>query len=412
MNYPTSLNKIFTTFKKLQIKPIIVGGYVRDMLLGIKSKDIDIELYGVKSLEVVETILKEFGEVNSVGKSFGVCKLKIDSLEIDFSLPREDSKVSLGHKGFKVITDKNLDFKTATSRRDFKMNAIGYDIIEKKILDPFNGQKDIKEKKISAIDESKFIEDPLRVLRAVQFAARFEFKIDEKLFLLCQNMVAKKSLDELPKERVYEEIKKLLLKSQKPSQGFILLKKLNTTLYFPEFEFQLPALDFMAQKKLKDKEEKLSLMLTVLSLKFKEKEQLKFLNLLTKSKNSLKKVESFIQAIKSFDENNIKDYDIYILATTVKIESFLYLLDAFFLGKKKILIKSIEQRAKKLGVLYKKLPALILGRDLLKLGLTPSPKFSKLLDKTYDAQLHKKFTNKEEAVEWLKELIKKFNSHK
>ncbi len=406
MHYPQSLNTILTKFKKLHIKPIIVGGYVRDMLLGIKSKDIDIELYGVKSLEIVENILKEFGEVNSVGKSFGVCKLQIENLEIDFSLPRKDSKISVGHKGFEIATDASLDFTTASSRRDFKMNAIGYDLIEEKILDPFNGQKDIKEKKISAINEHKFIEDPLRVLRAVQFAARFEFRLDKKLFTLCTKMVREKSLDELPKERIYEEIKKLLLKSQKPSQGFILLKKLNTTLYFPEFKSQLPALDFMAQKKIENQDEKLSLMFTLLSLKFKKNEELKFLNLLTNNKSILKEVESFINTIKSFNENSTTNYDIYILATQVKVESFLLLLDALSLGSKSKELKCIQQRAVKLGVLYKKAPALILGRDLIKLGLTPSPKFSKLLKNAYIAQLKKEFTNKKEAVNWLKQLIK------
>jgi tRNA nucleotidyltransferase (CCA-adding enzyme) len=405
MNYPKSLNKIFITFKKFHIKPIIVGGYVRDTLLKIDSKDIDVELYGVDKLQIVEDILKEFGEVNSVGKSFGVCKLKIENLEIDFSLPREDSKVSIGHKGFEITTDANLNFTTASSRRDFKMNAIGYDVVEKKILDPFDGQKDIKEKKISAIDELKFIEDPLRVLRAVQFAARFEFTLDEKLFILCKKMVANNLLNELPKERIFQEIKKLLLKSQKPSQGFILLKKLNTRLYFSEFKSQLPTLDFMAQKNLENKEEKLSLMVALLSLNFKEKEQLKFLYLITESKSRLKEVGNFIQAKKTFNENNFTDYDIYILATKVKVKSFLYLLDALFLGKREKEILGIEERAKKLGVLYKQIAPLILGRDLIQLGLKPSPKFSTLLKEAYNAQLKTKFRNKEEAIVWLKNYL-------
>ena len=135
IDYPKKLNIIFDKLLSNSIKPIIVGGFVRDFLLDLESKDIDIELYGINSFSKLEKILKEFGDVISVGKSFGVCKLKFNNLDLDFSLPRIDSKIDKGHKGFQIVIDSSLDFKTATSRRDFTINAIGYDVISKKILE-------------------------------------------------------------------------------------------------------------------------------------------------------------------------------------------------------------------------------------------------------------------------------------
>ncbi|MCD6173918.1 MAG: CCA tRNA nucleotidyltransferase, partial [Sulfurimonas sp.] len=215
--YPNYLQIIFDKLNENKIKPIIVGGYIRDYLLNISSKDIDIELYGINSFEQLEKILEEFGEVNSVGKSFGVCKLSLKNQEIDFSLPRIDNKISSGHRGFDIIINQNLDFKTASSRRDFTINAIGYDVISKKILDPFNGLSDLKNKTLKAVNIEKFIQDPLRVFRAVGFYSRFKLNIDKKLFKICKKMCDDNVLDELPQERIFNEIKKIILKSPKPS---------------------------------------------------------------------------------------------------------------------------------------------------------------------------------------------------
>ncbi|MDQ7060588.1 MAG: nucleotidyltransferase [Sulfurimonas sp.] len=231
-DYPNYLNKIFDKLKNNGIKSIIVGGYVRDFFLNIDSKDIDIELLGVNSYQELSNILKEFGRVNNVGKSFGVCKLSLENLEIDFTLPRTDNKIASGHSGFLVKTDKNLDFKTASSRRDFTMNSIGYDVDKEIFIDPFDGIQDIKYKLIKAVNLEKFDEDPLRVFRAVSFRSRLEFNLDEKLFVLCKNMCEKDLLFELAKERVYDEIKKIFLKSPRPSSAFVLLKKTGWTQIF------------------------------------------------------------------------------------------------------------------------------------------------------------------------------------
>ena len=204
IDYPNKLDKIFDKLDLFNIKPVIVGGYIRDSLMKIYSnqekeprnftlsKDIDIEAYGVSSLKLLEELLQEFGSVNSVGKSFGVCKLTFSDLDLDFSLPRLDSKISSGHKGFAVKTPPNIDFKKAAFRRDFTINSIGYDIRDKKLLDPYGGVKDLKNGTLNAVNNNSFVEDPLRVLRAVQFAARFDFKLSESTFVLCRDMLKKR----------------------------------------------------------------------------------------------------------------------------------------------------------------------------------------------------------------------------
>jgi len=129
-----------------------------------------------------------------------------------------------------------LDFATAAKRRDFTINAIGYDINAKKMLDPFCGVDNIKNKTLQIVDKASFTEDPLRVYRAVQFGARFEFTLSKNTFTACSKLIDNGSLEELPKERVWEELKKLLLKAKKPSIGFKIMKDLGILKYFPELK--------------------------------------------------------------------------------------------------------------------------------------------------------------------------------
>ena len=252
--YPKNLDYIFEKLLEQNIHPIIIGGFVRDFFLKINSKDIDIELYGVTSLHTLETILSQFGSLNCVGKSFGIYKLATAALDLDFSLPRLDSKVAIGHKGFEVTIKENLDFKTATSRRDFTVNAIGYDVASKQILDPFSGLEDIKKKKLRAVDLEKFAEDPLRVLRAVQFSARFNFTLEGTLVELCKTMIQNALLKELPRERLFEELKKVMTKAQKPSDALLLLQNLGAIQTFPQFSQLMQNFDFISQSKLTHKQ--------------------------------------------------------------------------------------------------------------------------------------------------------------
>ena len=339
IEYPNRLDIVFDKLKNYNAKPIIVGGFVRDSLLNIKSKDIDIEVYNLTSYEKLEKILKEFGHINLVGKSFGICKLDLDDLDLDFSLPRKDNKVSSGHRGFSVDIDSSLSFKQAASRRDFTINAMGYDPMKKKLFDPFDGKKDLEKKVLKAVDLKSFSEDPLRVLRGVVFCARFEFEMSDKLKKLCSKMIEDKMLDELPTQRVFEEIKKILTKAKKPSIGFTLLKELskNSLLNLKKDLFR----EFL---KLTDK---------IPTLKLTQKQ--------------LNKLTNTILTI--INDSTCQD----------KLQ--------------KELTKITNP------------PPILQGRDLIELGLTPSKKFSVILDKAYQAQIKGEFKEIIGAKKYLKRLL-------
>jgi len=417
IDYPNKLDRIFEKLDLLNIKPIIVGGYIRDYLIKTHlnqekkpidhtiSKDIDIELYGISSLNLLEEALAEFGSVNSVGKSFGVCKLSYNDLDLDFSLPRLDSKISSGHKGFKIKTPSNINFKEAAFRRDFTINTIGYDVKNKKLLDPYGGLKDLQNRTLNAVDSRSFVEDPLRVLRAVQFAARFDFNLSEDTFLLCQNMLKKEMLNELSKERIFDEIKKLLLKSDKPSLGFKLLRELGGLNYFHELKtlsqedwnFTLNALDNMSSVRMQEEKTNIVLMLSTLCYKLSSSNILTFLSSLTRDKEILSKVLALTQ---NRLKTKMSNSELYRLAQYLKIEESLTLHCALYENNKN-LYNLVKIKAKKLGVLNKKLEPLFQGRDLLNHGLSPSKEFSEILSLAYEAQMDEKFKNREEATKWL-----------
>jgi len=407
--YPHKLDPIFDKLKNNRLKPVIVGGFIRDAVLEIKSKDIDIEVYGELSFEKLQDLLKEFGSVNIVGKSFGVCKLKFQEYDLDFSLPRTDNKAGRGHKGFKIDIDPSIDFKTAASRRDFTINSIGYDVIEKKILDPFDGLNDLKNKILKAVNLESFIQDPLRVLRAAQFCARFDLNIENTLFEACKDMVSKNMLTELPKERVFEEIKKLLLKSQKPSYGFRLLKEFGTDLYTQD----AIVTDEIAKRLTPDSKTNLTLMLAGLCYNLNLKQTNEFILKLTHEKELFKDVSLLIEAYRQVETVSIKDisdYFLYKLAAKVKISEILILSESVYLTKNRSrryeIGEEIYKRAKELNILNKKLPPILGGSDLLKLGFAPSEQFSKILNEAYEAQMRQKFKNHEEATFWLIEYLK------
>ena len=183
--------------EKYQAKCYVVGGAVRDRLLGYTCKDYDIECFGI-SVNEFETAMAHLG-AKGVGKSFFVYKYH----DLDISLPRTEQKTSHGHRGFEVTLAK--DKKEASKRRDFTVNALMYDIQKEQILDFWYGLEDLENKVLRLVDESSFIEDSLRVLRAMQFAARFGFKVESQTCTLCQSI----DLDDLAKERLFIEFEKM-----------------------------------------------------------------------------------------------------------------------------------------------------------------------------------------------------------
>jgi len=211
-------------------RALLVGGSVRDTVIStefpemhLKPKDFDLEIYGM-STEQLQLILEtNFGSENidAVGKAFGIIKVKIQSWDepLDFSIPRRDSKTGEGHKGFSVHGDPSMTIEEASLRRDLTINSIAYDPLTKTLYDAYGGVKDIKSRTIEVTDIEAFQEDPLRVMRIMQFASRFGFEVSERTTELCKQMVERGDLDSLPRERIAEEVKKLFTKGKKPSIG-------------------------------------------------------------------------------------------------------------------------------------------------------------------------------------------------
>jgi tRNA nucleotidyltransferase (CCA-adding enzyme) len=209
-------------------RALVVGGWVRDRLLGLESKDFDLEVFGIPAGEL-PSLLAPFGRVEPIGQSFPVYKIGT----IDIGLPRRESKAGRGHKGFIVEGDPSMALEEAARRRDFTINAISWDPLTDEYLDAFHGRDDLRRKTLRAVDPRTFGDDSLRVLRAVQFAARFEMTLDNGIAALCRAI----RLDDLPPERIWGEIEKLLLRARRPSIGFALALELGVVdQLFPELK--------------------------------------------------------------------------------------------------------------------------------------------------------------------------------
>ena len=212
-------------------RPRLVGGGVRDWLLGLPSKDFDIEVGGV-GFEALRRALSPFGATDVVGRSFGVVKVRGEGgAEYDFSLPRRESKTGAGHRGFAVDPDPDLSDADAAARRDFTVNSIAVDPFTGALIDPFGGRADLKARILRHTGPA-FADDPLRVLRAFQLAARFDLALDPGTAELCRGMLA--TYSELPVERVWAEWDKWATKSTRPSRGLEVLEETGWIVHFPE----------------------------------------------------------------------------------------------------------------------------------------------------------------------------------
>lgn len=209
-------------------RALVVGGFVRDRLLGHASKDLDLEVFGIDE-HALRALVGRFGRVEAVGQAFPVYKVGA----IDVALPRRESKIGRGHKAFVVEGDPSMSFADAARRRDFTINAIGWDPLTDEYLDPFHGRADLDRRVLRIVDPRTFADDSLRVLRAVQFAARFALALDDEARAICRAI----ALDDLPAERIWGEMEKLLLQAERPSSGFVLAREIGVVhQVLPEME--------------------------------------------------------------------------------------------------------------------------------------------------------------------------------
>lgn len=321
----------------------IVGGALRDTILGKRVHDLDIEVYDIAPKKFSK-IMHSIG-AKGVGKSFFVYKYN----DIDISLPRIERKTGIGHNAFEVEITK--DEKEASKRRDFTMNALMYHIFEERLLDFWGGKEDIENKIIKIIDAKSFKEDSLRVLRAVQFSARFGFKCDKASILVMQEI----ELDDLSKERIFWEFEKLF-KGSYLQFGFYYLLKLGVMKKL--FDIELKCNDFI----------KISRIFIDYQNIF-EKEFYKYyflyiicqtldidISVLLEKLNAPKEYEKFYKLQPSLCNN---PSDKKLLEIALKIPIKMYLANY---------IPSIRKRAKKLGIYYERLKTNVNAMDVVKDG--------------------------------------------
>ena len=457
---PEIIKKIAQEIKNHQGRALLIGGAVRDKVMNLTPKDYDLEIYGLYPNEL-RNILKQFGEINEVGIQFGIIKLETQGLDIDVAIPRRDSKIGKGHRDFLIEGDPFMSFEEAARRRDLTINSMALDVLTGELIDPFNGLEDIKNKIIRVTDREKFKEDPLRVLRVMQFASRFQFQVAPETIEVCKEVV--EDLKELPSSRITEEWKKLLIKGEKPSLGMragkeigvfkVLHPEIQALIGLPQdekwhkegdvFEHTLKVLDeanLISKKNKLSETKKLILMLGALCHDFGkaltteevngqiishqhdvlgEKVARDFLKRLEFGEEINEKVVKLVRYHMNpafLWENSKKNINseaaLKRLAEKVKpatMEELIKLYEADQRGreiteeKKKEITKSVSwlyQETNKFKIRVNKPEPLIKGKHLIKyLHYQPGPIFGKILKEVYEAQLDGEIKTKYQALE-------------
>ena len=424
-------------------RALIVGGWVRDRLRGEASKDVDLEIYGVPEAEL-PALLGPFGRVEPVGRSFPVYKVA----GIDVALPRRESKSGRGHTAFAVEGDPSMPLREAARRRDFTINAIAWDPLTERYEDPFDGRADLEAGVLRVVDPHTFADDSLRVLRALQFAARFELTVPEETRAIC----ARIPLDDLPAERVWAELEKLLLQARRPSIGFTLARELEVVHrlwpemaaligceqeheWHPEGDVWIHTLMVVDQARTRidalARPEKVIIMLGAVCHDFGKPSTTAFLDGRIRSigheEGGVVPAAAFLDRlnIHSMDGVDVRREVLGIvahhlkpgmwhkvrevgdgafrrLAQKVNLELLAVLAKSDCLGRAGDFDCSAMdwflERARALGVEHQPPARLVLGRHLLPLGVTPGPAMGQLLQAIYERQLDGEVTTTEEGV--------------
>lgn len=438
-------------------RAMLVGGCVRDELMNVEPKDWDVEVYNIEPSRLRE-ILDSFGRVDAVGEAFTVYKIGQD---LDVALPRRERKVGRGHKGFVVEGDKDMTFAEAAKRRDFTINAILKDASTGEIIDVYGGRKDIENKILRVVSKETFAEDSLRVLRAAQFAARLEFDIDAETVEICRQI----DLTDLPKERIWGELEKILLQAEKPSIGLKWLYDLGVVeQLFPELkslvgvpqqpewhpEGDVDVHTLMvadeARKLIDDLPyaKKAAVMLGALCHDFGKPPTTKFFDGKWRSHGhdeaGVEPTLSFLDKLGIFTLDgydvrgqivqlvryHLKPGEFYKaqpgdgafrrLARRVEPDLLYRVAKADSLGRnpewlpKEKWFKAEAQewfieKVRELAIEKEAPKRILMGRHLIELGLKPSPKFKEILDTVYEMQLDGKITDTEQAVEEARKMI-------
>ena len=440
-------------------RALLVGGCVRDELMGAQPKDWDVEVYNLDAAHLRE-ILDEFGPVDVVGEAFTVYKL---GQHLDVSIPRRERKSGRGHKGFVIEGDPSMSVADATRRRDFTINAILQDPLTGELIDPFDGRRDIEQRVLRAVSKDTFAEDSLRVLRAAQFAARFEFDIEPETVELCRAI----DLSDLPAERIWGEIEKLLLRALRPSIGLEWLRRLGAIeKLFPEIQSLIgvpqdpewhPEGDVFVHTQLAvDRARELiddlpyprqvTVMLATLAHDFGKPSTTEFLEGRWRSRGheeaGVAPAENFLSRIKvhTIEGYDVRTQVIALVREHLKPGEFYKKRDEISEGAFRRLARRCEpdllyrvakadstgrnaewvprekwfgsdaqewfiQRSRELQVEQRPPDPLLLGRHLLELGIEPGPRMGEITRAVYEMQLDGRVRSLDDAIEEAKKLI-------
>jgi tRNA nucleotidyltransferase (CCA-adding enzyme) len=440
-------------------RALMVGGCVRDRLMGLDAKDWDVEVYGVEPARLRE-LLDRIGRVNVVGEAFTVYKLGRD---LDVSLPRRERKTGRGHRAFYIEGDPSMSFEDAARRRDFTVNAILEDPLKGELIDPFGGRADLEARLLRAVSPETFIEDSLRVLRAAQFAARFGFDVEPMTVELCRSI----DLTDLPAERVWGELEKILLTAREPSVGLRWLDTLGATRQlFPEIEalkgvsqepdwhpegdvFIHTLLTCDCARELVDDLDyprRVTVMLAALCHDFGKPSTTEFVDERIRSRGhaeaGVQPTLAFLERLKMFTlegydvrsqvsalvRDHLKPGEFYRardevtdgafrrLARGCELELLYRVAKADSLGRNALWVPRERwftsdaqdwfiARARELSIERKAPAPILLGRHLLEMGLEPSPRVGEVTRAVYEMQLDNRVRTLEEAKAAARELL-------
>ncbi|HET6979174.1 MAG TPA: HD domain-containing protein [Pyrinomonadaceae bacterium] len=459
VDLPDTVSSLANAIHDAGGRALLVGGCVRDELMGVLPKDWDLEVYHLDAVRL-RAVLDQFGPVNVVGESFTVYKL---GQHLDVSIPRRERKAGRGHKAFVIEGDPSMSIDDAARRRDFTINAILKDPLTGELIDPFDGRGDIDRRLLRAVSAETFVEDSLRVLRAAQFAARFEFDIDPETVSLCRGV----DLTDLPAERIWGELEKLLLSAARPSVGLDWLHKLGAVKQlFPEIQSLIgvpqdpewhPEGDcFVHTQLVIDRARELiddlpharrvTVMLAALAHDFGKPATTQFIDGRLRSRGheeaGVPPAESFLDRINihTIDGYNVRKQVISLVREHLKPGEFYKKRDEVGEGAFRRLARRCEpdllyrvaradslgrnadwvprekwydakaqewfiERSRELQVEQRPPDPILLGRHLLELGINPGPEVGEITRVVYEMQLDGRVRNLDEAIAEARKII-------
>ncbi len=425
---------------------LFVGGFVRDLALNVPSKDVDLEVYGLSYAQIA-TALRPAFHIGQVGQSFSV--IKVDN-EIDLAIPRRERKIGVGHCAFEVTPDSTMTFQEAASRRDFTVNAIGMRL-DGSFCDPYDGLGDLKRGILRAPTE-RFCEDPLRVLRGVQFAARFGFSMEARTVEFCRRVLPE--FGTLSAERIYGELEKWAVKGTYPEKGLDVLRETGWIACFPELarmteteqdpkihpegdvwthtrQVCIATAELAHTEKLPDTE-RLLLMLSALlhdvgkPATFRKNEDgtismpkhaevgkkiaTEMLSRLRAPISVMKAVQSLVgvhdfHAHREATPAHVRHLSVLLTPANIRLWRLLAVADAAGRGVT-LDFQDWVDLAQKWNVLEQQPTPILLGRDLETLGIRPGKQMGEILREAWNAQLDGIFTEHEGGMAWLREKLK------